>query len=102
MQQADPDIGPILRLKLQSEGQPSIETLLRESAEVEAPNIHGSHEEISVLTSPKITEVVPEEESSRKPEGEVPDEQPIAGIPPARYKTPRPKRERRVPIRYRW
>jgi len=70
--------------------------------EVEAPNIHGSQEEISVLTSPKTSVVVPEEDSSRKPEGEVPDEQPIAGIPPARYKTPRPKRERRVPIRYRW
>ena len=34
IQQADPDIGPILRLKLQSEDQPPIETLLRESAEV--------------------------------------------------------------------
>ena len=34
MQQADPDIGPILSFKLQSDEQPRIDELLRESAEV--------------------------------------------------------------------
>ena len=61
--------------------------------EVEALNVPGSQEKISA------SEVVPAEEASRKAE-EVLDEQPIAGIPPAQCKTPRPKCERRVPIRY--
>ena len=57
-------------------------------------NLEEKCDAIPAETPTGSTEVLVEEN--------VLNERPIAGIPPAQYRTPRPKRGRRVPLRYRW
>ena len=57
-------------------------------------NLEENRDVIPAETPTGSTEVPVEEN--------VLNERPIAGISPAQYRSPRPKHERRVPVRYRW